>query len=176
MCCKSAFGMGIDKKDVRFVSHLSMPQSPEDLIQESGRARRDGEPASCLVFYRFGDRSLHLQHILKVENQAVQEEEINLLDKITTTLADKVHCRQQLFALYSEEGEGEPCDICDNCQLTAVAREDQQDVSEITKDAINCLSQMLVLKPRAKASVVSTLIVSKAKDVTENCFNMSSLR
>ena len=150
MYCPSAFGMGNDKKDVRFVAHLSMPQSPDNLIQESGRARADGEPAGCLVFYRFGGRSLHvhLQHISKVGNQEVQDTEINLLNKVTTMLANKVHCRQQRFALYFEEDEGEPCGICDNCQQTVVARDDQQDVSEITKDTINCLSQMLVLKPR----------------------------
>ena len=50
MCCTSVFGMGINKKDVRFVLHLAMPPSTEDLLQERGRVGRDGELAKCTVF------------------------------------------------------------------------------------------------------------------------------
>ncbi len=71
MCATSAFGMGIDKRNVRFVIHDHMSPEIEDLVQESGRGCRDGKPASCLIFCKFSDRAAHLRNIASIENLAV---------------------------------------------------------------------------------------------------------
>eukprot|EP00112_Aurelia_sp_Birch-Aquarium-sp1_P019997 Seg5055.2 transcript_id=Seg5055.2/GoldUCD/mRNA.D3Y31 product="ATP-dependent DNA helicase Q5" protein_id=Seg5055.2/GoldUCD/D3Y31 len=92
VCRTSAFGMAIDKQNVRFVIHLAIPSSPDELLQESGRAGRDGEPASCTIFFRFADRSLHLRHIARTDNPSVQEEALRLLNSLC--------CIQAFFILH----------------------------------------------------------------------------
>ena len=100
ICCTNAFGMGIDKKDVRFVIHLTPPSSLEDYIQESGRGGRDGDSCSCVLLFRFGDRSFHLQRITGLSSY---ESNLSLLNSITGFCMHTSICRQQFIAKYFEE-------------------------------------------------------------------------
>ena len=69
ICATKSFRMGIDHKDVRFVVHLSFPESIEDYIEEIGRAGRDGNPAGCVLFFSHQDRSFHLHNIMGIEEE-----------------------------------------------------------------------------------------------------------
>ena len=69
ICCTSAFGMGIDKRDVRFMIHLAMPSFLEDYVQESGRGGRDGASCGCISLFCFEDRTFHLRNIARMASE-----------------------------------------------------------------------------------------------------------
>lgn len=100
ICCTNAFGMGIDKKGVRFVIHLTLPSSLEDYIQESGRGGRDGDYCSCVLLFRFGNRSFHLRNIASLPSN---EANLSLLNSITDFCMQRSLCRQQFIAKYFED-------------------------------------------------------------------------
>ena len=115
MVATIAFGMGIDKPDVRFVAHLDLPKSIEAYYQETGRAGRDGEPATALLLYG-------LEDVVKLSQMAATSEgdeqfkrlERQRLDAMLG-LCEITSCRRQTLLRYFGEDNDQPCGNCDTC-------------------------------------------------------------
>ena len=147
MCATIAFGMGINKPDVRFVIHHSLPKSPTHYYQESGRAGRDGLPAKCIVFFNFGDRSA-LESMITQDADgnrirgrlgANKTQQLGLLDDMVNYCKDTTSCRRGMqLQFFGEKFDRKKCGsggcICDNC--LNVQNGVRNDVMDVTDDAL----------------------------------------
>jgi len=153
-----AFGMGIDKPDVRFVLHYDMPKSLEGYYQETGRGGRDGGEGQCIAFYAYKD----LDKLRKfMQGKPVAEQEIgNQLLLETQAYAESSVCRRKLLLHYfGEEYENENCGCCDNCMKPRKFIEGQELLSLV-------LETILVVREKFKAEhIVDILKGNETSDI-----------
>ena len=132
-----AFGMGIDKPDVRFVAHLDMPKTLEDYHQQTGRAGRDGLPATAWLAYGVGDLVLLRKLIQGDEAEAAfQQIELSKLRDMSN-FCETGECRRQLLLRYFGETLHEPCGNCDTC----LERSDDWPATELATVALRCIEE-----------------------------------
>ncbi len=115
VCATIAFGMGIDKPNIRWIVHYNLPKNIENYYQEIGRSGRDGMPAEALLFYSFRDVNVYREFIVqsdaKEDFKTVQREK---LDRIWE-YSQATHCRTNVILNYFGEYRAAPCGHCDHC-------------------------------------------------------------
>lgn len=164
----NAFGMGIDKSNVRYVIHYNMPQSMENYYQEAGRAGRDGENARCILLFAAQDVMINKFLLEKKEFKNMDAADIELIRQRDTHRLHVMEgyckttgCLRNYILEYFGEKTGAPCDNCGNCHREYI----EEDMTDDAKWVINCIAET---KGRyGQAVVIGTLIGAKRARLTE---------
>ena len=172
LVCTCAFGMGIDKKDVRLVVHFVIPQAMEDFYQESGRAGRDGKSSKSVVYFVPHNQIFHVRNIfekMKV-NRAYASQRLASFQKVMYYCFQRGDCRRKLMLEYFDQ----QCVCQSNCDVcTSGKRYVTKEVGEFARNAITCVQRVSDCPGRVKYPLTYFARILTGKKVKEEhqCLN-----